>query len=130
MPTLELWHAPLIAAIGWLFKWLIDKRLRSGRIDTTDAEQLWEEQRKFREQMRRELERRVKECKLEVRSIQLQNLELRIENHELRADNMRLQFLTHPEIPQDVKDEFIEHQRQHVERLRAALKEAADSRKD
>lgn len=121
---IELWQAPLLVAIGSAFKWLIDRRKTSGQVETTDADKLWEEQRKFREDLRSEMEERVKECKDEVRSIRLQNLELRIENHELRADNMRLQFLTHPEIPQDVKDEFLEHQRLHILKLKTAVAEA------
>lgn len=112
------------AAGGWLAKYLIDRRKASGQVAVTDAEKLWQEQRDFRDQIRSEMERRVAECKEEMRSIQLQNLELRIENHELRGDNLKLQFLTHPDIPEEVRNEFLEHQLAHVAKLKSALADA------
>lgn len=106
--------------VGVLAKWLIDRRRSSGKVSTTEADKLWAEAEAFRKNMRIELERRMAECKHEMRDIQLQNLELRIENHELRGENMTLQFLAHPDIPKDVKDDFIEHQKAHVLKLKKA----------
>lgn len=124
--NLDISSAPvLIGALSGLGASLLTflgiRLLHRGSVSSSTADELWTEQREFRRSMRREMERRLAECRDELLYFQRQNLELRVSNHELVADNMRIRFLTHPEIPQDMKDEFVKHQRDHVVRLKAAL---------
>lgn len=114
----EWWAAALAGIAGAAVKWLIDRRRTSGQVKTTEADRLWKEAEGFRNDLREELRAKVRECKEEMLDFERQNLELRIENHELRAEVMKLQFLTHPAIPKDVKDDFLRRQRAHVKKLR------------
>lgn len=102
------------ATIGWLFKWLMDQRKTSGRVDTSDAKTVWDQA----ETLRKELREQGRECRLEVERLELEVFRLRIENHGLRNEVMILQFATHPDIPNDLKDGLLKRQENHVNELK------------
>ncbi len=115
------WLFPVASAlVAGLTGYLIARRRESGRIDVTEAEQLWEEARAQRLEMQRQIDR-----------LQLEVLRLRVNNHELRTQLTEAVFFGSAEIPNEVKQRVLDRQRAHTEELRQAvenLQEEFDAR--
>jgi hypothetical protein len=79
MPTAAAWAAVAAAVIGPFLSFIVASRRMSGRIETTDADQLWEEAR----EIRKDYARQVGLCRKE-------NADLRANLQTLRKDNVKL----------------------------------------
>lgn len=70
------------AALGPLVTWWITKRKSSGRINTTEANDLWEESSKIRDELRNDL----KDARLELETVRADNSRLKLENFSLQNE--------------------------------------------
>lgn len=89
----------------------------SGRIDGTEASQLWIEQSGYRRRLEDRIVDLEKDLEEEKLMRQYEGLRSRVTIHDLRNEVMRLQFVTHPDIPDDVKEQMLTRQKVHVTEL-------------
>lgn len=112
----EAWAAAG-AVITALVAWFTARRRYSGRVEGTEASQLWAEQKEYRER----LERRIRECEEELEQERLMRrfevLRLRSANHELRTDLLKMQFVNHPDIPEETRAALMSRQSAHLQEL-------------
>lgn len=106
-----------------LAAWLTSRRRYSGRVSGTEADRLWNEQEKFRER----LQKRIEELEYDLMQSEfrrkLSELKCRDSVHTLRNELMTMQFIVHPDIPDDIKRSMLDRQTSHVSDIH---KEIAD----
>jgi hypothetical protein len=125
---------PLALALivaGQFFTYLVTRRRFSGRVEGTDAEQLWDEQREYRQKLERRLkyleDHKVPQLEQSLSDEKLirrfEGMKCRVSNHALRNEVMTMQFLSHPEVPDDIKESVLARQKAHTTELEMELQE-------
>lgn len=115
------------AFVTGLTGWFGARKKYSGQIESTEASQLWAEQADYRDR----LQKRVSDLELALSHEKLRRefgeLRHRVTVHSLRNEIMRLSFLAHPDIPDEVKTQMLGRQTDHVAELEKELREMKTS---
>jgi hypothetical protein len=105
------------AIITGILGWLGARRRYSGQVEHTEASELWESQREYRDRLQNQVEELERSLRHEKLRGEFRDLRHRLTNHTLRNEIMRLQFLAHPDIPDEVKTAMLSRQTGHVSEL-------------
>lgn len=93
----------------------------SGRVDVTEAQELWDEARALRKEARDELQSARTEHKLEMAEVKLDLLRCRANAHDIRNQMLRLHFAHDEGTPAEIKERLLAESARHVDELRLVI---------
>lgn len=106
----------VVGALGNYLTYHITKRKASGRIEVSEAKQLWIEQERYRQA----LQKRILELEADL-------IRRRIEIHELKNDLTKLHFAVAGNVPKDIQDALQKNSEEHIEILHQELESKKDA---